>query len=316
VHPNRRLAIPGIAILVATILPAAGGLAPRSLARFSDGAAPTVSVGTDTLDPPTALAATGGLTAALSWIATVDTYASGYDVLRGTVSGGPYSVVASVSPRTVVTTSDTPATSGTYYYVLRSVFQSWTSILSNQASAVISSGSTGFKPCSGAGADNAPDTGGDNNGYESTPANACAVDGAVAGDINTGTNTATTCTDAGKDRHRWWNFGLGVPVAASAILGIQVQLTVAKGNNGSNAWVCVQLSPDGGTTWTTPKQTAALTTTSTAYTLGATNDTWGRAWIGSELSNANFRIRLIDVTDKANQDVTLDGLAAQVTYTP
>ncbi len=315
---SRRLAVPAVAILLAPILVAAGGLAPVSLARFTDAAALTLSVATDTLDPPTGLAATGGTSAALSWTATADAYATGYDVLRGTVSGGPYSVVGSVSPRTVVATTDAPTTSGTYYYVLRSVFQSWTSVVSNQASATVTPGpiSSGYKPCSGGVADNAADTGGDNNGYETNPASACAADGAVATDSNSGTTTATTCTDAGKDRHRWWSFGLGVPLTASAIVGIQVQLTVAKGNNGSNAWLCVQLSPDGGTTWTAAKQTAAITTTSTAYTLGAANDTWGRTWTGAELSNASFRVRVIDITDKANQDLKLDALAVQATYTP
>jgi hypothetical protein len=40
------------------------------------------------------------------------------------------------------------------------------------------------------------------------------------------------------------------------------------------------------------------------------------AWLGSEFSNANFRVRIIDVSDRTTKDVRLDGLAVQVTYTP
>ncbi|HEY8801282.1 MAG TPA: hypothetical protein VIM20_11845, partial [Candidatus Limnocylindrales bacterium] len=54
----------------------------------------------------------------------------------------------------------------------------------------------------------------------------------------------------------------------------------------------------------------------TTYTLGATNDNWGRTWLGSELSNANFRVRVIDVTSQPNKSFLLQYLAVQVTYTP
>ena len=311
----RRIVATLLAVTLAPIVAAAGNMAPTSLARLTDAATTTAAVGTDTLDPPTSLGATGGSSVALSWTATVDTYASGYDVLRGTASGGPYSVVNSVSPRTTTSTSDVPSVAGTYYYVLRSVFQSWTSVNSNQASAAFTlTGATGFHLCTAA--SNVADTGGDGNGFETTPGNACAADAALATDTNTGTNTSTSCTDAGKDRHRWWDFGLGVPAVVSSIQGIEVQLVALKGNNGSNAQICAQLSWDGGTTWTAAQASAALTTTSATYVLGGPADTWGRSWSGSNFSNANFRVRLIDVTDKSNQDVRLDSLAVQVTYTP
>jgi hypothetical protein len=311
----RRVAATVLAAILAPVLGAATGLAEPSLARLTDAATVSASVSADTLDPPTSLAATGGSSVGLSWTATVDAYASGYAVLRGTASGGPYSQVGSVSPRTATSTTDAPAASGTYFYVLRSVFQNWTSANSNQASASVTvGGSTGYHFCTAA--SNAADTGGDGNGYETTPANACATDGVVANDINTGTNTATSCTDAGKDRHRWWDFGLGVPAIVSSIQGIEVQLVGYKGNNGSNAQICAQLSWDGGTTWTTTQATPQLGLTAAPFVLGSPADTWGRTWTGANFSNANFRVRLIDVTDKANQDIRLDSLAVQVTYTP
>ena len=92
---------------------------------------------TETLDPPTSLTATAVLflTVNLSWVATVDTRATGYQVFRGTVNGGPYTQIGTVTSRTTTTYQDLPLVPGTYYYVLKTYFGSWTSVNSNQASA-------------------------------------------------------------------------------------------------------------------------------------------------------------------------------------
>lgn len=128
---SRRRAAAGLAALA--IL--GGRMVGDSLARFSDAA----SVGgntltTDTLAPPTSLATRGGGTIVLNWTATTDTYASGYNVLRGTAPGGPYSRIAQVTPRTTTTYTDIPSP-GTFYYVVRSFFQNWESVNGNEASA-------------------------------------------------------------------------------------------------------------------------------------------------------------------------------------
>ena len=287
-----------------------------SVARLTDSATTTQSITTDTLDPPTSLSATGGLTAALAWTATVDTYATGYKVARATVSGGPYSVVSTVTPRTIVSTTDAPTASGTYYYVLQSYFQSWTSANSNQTSAVVTLAqtATGFKSCTAA--SNAADTGGDGNGYETTPGNGCVVDAAVATDANSGTNTTIACANAGKDRHRYWDYNLGVPASVLVVAGIQVRANIGENNTTGTTQICAELSWDGGTTWTAPKSVALTATAITAYTLGATNDTWGRTWLGSEFANGSFRVRITDVTNQTTKSFRLDGLAVQVTYTP
>jgi hypothetical protein len=310
---RRRFGVAAVTVLVPVLLASTTAV---SLARLTDMAASTKAISTDTLDPPTTLAATGGATASLTWTATTDTYATGYDLQRATVSGGPYSVVAAIAPRTIVATTNAPGSSGIYYYVLRSVFQSWTSVNSNQVSATITlvSTATGFKTCTTT--SNAADTGGDGDGYESLPTNACVTDGAVATDASTGTNTNLVCTDAGKDRHRFWDFGLGVPASVSAVGGIQLRADVGLNNNAGTSQLCAQLSWDGGTTWTAAKSIAVTSVGVTTYNLGATNDTWGRSWLGSELSNANFRVRLIDMSDRTTKDFRLDGLAVQVMYTP
>jgi hypothetical protein len=91
---------------------------------------------TETLDPPTSLNATAtpGLVVDLTWTATVDLRATGYHVLRGTADGGPYTQIATIASRTTTSYQDLPLVPGTYYYVVRTSFASWTSVNSNQRS--------------------------------------------------------------------------------------------------------------------------------------------------------------------------------------
>jgi hypothetical protein len=76
----------------------------------------------------------------------------------------------------------------------------------------------------------------------------------------------------------------------------------------------VQLSWNGGTSWTTAKTTSTLTTSEATYILGSATDTWGRTWTSDNLSNANFRVRVIDVASSTARDFSLDWVAVQVTY--
>lgn len=104
---------------------------------FSNG---SNTFSTDTLDPPTGLAAAPGPGAPkikLNWTVTVDSYASGYRVFRSTTSGGPYTQIKELTPATEIKYTDNTVTTGTtYYYVLRSFYQNWESVNSNEASAL------------------------------------------------------------------------------------------------------------------------------------------------------------------------------------
>ena len=156
---------------------------------------------------------------------------------------------------------------------------------------------------------------GDNNGYQTSPANAYANDSSVATDINSGTNTNTSCTNSGKDKHRYYNYNLNIP-ATAVIKGIQVRLDARADATGGSPKICVQFSWNGGTTWTTAKSTTTLGTTEATYTLGSVSDTWGRTWTPGNFSNANFRIRVIDVASNTSRDFFLDYVAVNVTYQP
>jgi hypothetical protein len=156
---------------------------------------------------------------------------------------------------------------------------------------------------------------GDNNGYQTSPANAYANDSLVAVDTNSGTNTSTSCTNNGKDKQRYYNYNLKIP-AAAVIKGIQVRLDASVDATSGSPKICVQLSWDGGTTWTTAKSTTNLSTTEATYTLGSISDVWGRSWTSNDFSNANFRIRVIDVASNTSRDFFLDYVAVNVTYQP
>jgi len=158
--------------------------------------------------------------------------------------------------------------------------------------------------------------GGDGNGYEGNPTNAFAADGLFATDTLSGSGSGSmSCTDASRDKQDYFNYGFSIPSGAT-INGITVRLD-AKVDQPSNETpaICVQLSSDGGATWTTTKQTPTLTSTSATYLLGSATDLWGRTWTDTNFSNANFRIRLIDVAFSSNRTFSLDWAAVDVTYT-
>ena len=78
----------------------------------------------------------------------------------------------------------------------------------------------------------------------------------------------------------------------------------------------VELSWNGGTTWTSAKTDATESTTEQSTTLGGSADTWGRSWLVSELSNTNFRVRVTSTSDDTARDFFLDWVPVQVTYGP
>jgi len=161
---------------------------------------------------------------------------------------------------------------------------------------------------------NAAASGGDGNGFEVNPADAHTDGGAFAVDNNSGTGNQTSCTHAKKDKHIFHDYNF--TFSASAINGIEVQLD-AKVDSTSNApKMCVQLSWDGGTTWTTAKQTPNLTKSEVTYTLGGPADTWGRAWSASDFGNTSFRVRIINTASSTARDFSLDWVAVNVYYQP
>jgi len=155
---------------------------------------------------------------------------------------------------------------------------------------------------------NAADTGGSGNGFESSPQNA----------YTDGSGNATNLNGPG-DRHRYYNYNTSIN-SSCAIKGIQVRLDWwLDSTTGTNS-MSVGLSWNGGTSWTAAKTDPQESTSQHTATLGGATDTWGRTWTVSELSNANFRVRLTSncsgSTSCPNRDFYLDWVPVRVYYGP
>jgi hypothetical protein len=314
------VALLALAVVVGGLAPVAGPAAGAStLARFTDATAATGSFEADRLAPPTGVAASGGASVALTWTATVDAYASGYQLLRSATSGSGHAPVATITPATATTAGDAPGT-GTWYYLLRSEYQAWLSVPSAEVSAVVGAPiTTALAACTSHAADTSG--AGDDDGYQGNPARGCVADDLDATDTDSGTGGTQSCgtgaiPDARKDRHRFWGFAHGVPATSTVIEGITVRADVGMNNNGGNSAICAQLSWDGGTTWTTIQSLAASGLAEATYTFGGVADTWGRVWTAAELSATTLRVRLINASSQSNKRFDLDHVAVSVTYRP
>lgn len=154
---------------------------------------------------------------------------------------------------------------------------------------------------------NAADTGGDNNGFESSPQNA----------YTDGSGYATNENGPG-DRHRFYNYSTSIK-SSCAIKGIEVRLDWWVSTTFDTNGMSVELSWDGGMSWTSAKTDSQESSSEHVAVLGGPADTWGHSWTVSELSNANFRVRLTcncSGTWCYLRDFYLDWVAVSVYYTP
>ena len=294
-------------ILVAGLV----GSVPVTLARFGDSAISGASFATGSLAPPTNLAGTGGASVALTWTPSTSTAAEGYQVLRSATSGSGYAVVGTVTPVGASGTVDSPG-GGTWYYVLRTYLQNWTSADSNETSVVVTGSATGFQAC----ASNAADTGGDNDGYELNGASGCVTDGTIARDAVVGhqyrqqllqrrqgpppllgvrarpaalgdLDRRHRAAAGGRDEQQRWHH----PDLRRAVLGCRGDLDGQQGDHADRH-------------------------RAHHLQLGVRHRHLGPRWTASELDPANLRVRLIDVSTQNTKTFRLDGVSVQVTYTP
>jgi hypothetical protein len=155
-------------------------------------------------------------------------------------------------------------------------------------------------------------SGGDGNGYETLRANLLgATNGSFASDVSSGSASGTTCTSAARDSEVTSGYAPGS--LGSSILGIRVQLVGKVSSSGSVPKFCVQVSSNGGGTWSAGKTTGALKTSATTFTLGSTTDLWGLSW-SSATFGSSFRIRIIDLANSTARTFYLDSVAVSVTY--
>lgn len=152
---------------------------------------------------------------------------------------------------------------------------------------------------------------GDNNGFQNSGGLACVDGGGNASDPNSGTGNQNSCTSGNKDRHNFWGFGADSGVTG-AVDGIVVTLDAWASGSG-NKLMCVQLSWNGGSSWTNAKTVVAGGSEQTLV-LGSGTDNWGRTWSASNLSNSNFRLRVTNVAGNTTSTFNLDAVGVDVYY--
>lgn len=134
------------------------------------------------------------------------------------------------------------------------------------------------------GADNntefkSPSTTGEDHNQWSSASNAFSSDNSRATESSTG------------QQQDYFDFDLGFPAGDFTIDGIEVTVEAQEGISGTSV-IEVELSHDGGTTYTSSSKQNSFTTTESVETYGGSTDTWGRTWAISEFSDTNFRLRV------------------------
>lgn len=157
--------------------------------------------------------------------------------------------------------------------------------------------------------------GGDGNGFEIDPTAVFADDGVFAQDINSGSGSSTSCTSPQRDTHNFQDFGFSIPAGAT-INGIQVRLNGLVDATIGAPKACVQLSWDGGLSWSAARSVQFRNTNENTFTLGNATFLWGRSWNANDFSNGNFRVRVINVSSDTLRDFYLDWVGVQVYYQP
>ena len=144
-----------------------------------------------------------------------------------------------------------------------------------------------------------------NTGNFSNPTNAYADGGGAA---------SVSVSSGSTQRHQFYNYNISIPTTAT-IQGIEVRLDWWVNSTAGSGNLSAQLSWNNGSNWTSSKQDTTLSTSERTVILGGPGDTWGRTWTVSQLSNANFRVR-VSAYNGASSSKTfyLDWVPVRVTY--
>lgn len=110
----------------------------RTAGLFTEAEPNANAFSTDTLQPATGLNAVpnGADQIDLTWTASASPYAEGYNVYRSVVDGCCHGLIGFVAGGGTTSYPDPGLPPGTtFYYVIETVYQNWSSASSNQASA-------------------------------------------------------------------------------------------------------------------------------------------------------------------------------------
>jgi len=131
---------------------------------------------------------------------------------------------------------------------------------------------------------------------------------------NAYSNNNSNARDDPGDVQRYCGYGFTIPADAT-IDGIVVELEDAHYINqpGTDIGaIAVELSWNGGTSWTSTGTSQSLTSSEVDYFLGGSSNLWGHAWTVSEI-NSNLCVRLT-APNTNNRQVELDWLPVTVYF--
>lgn len=115
--------------------------------------------------------------------------------------------------------------------------------------------------------------------------------------------------DASGDLVNYANFNLAIPAGAS-VTGIEV---ILEGNRSNDRDLQVSLSANGGSSFTTAELVPDFSGSDATRTVGGKFFDWGRTWLSSDFSNANFRVQC-RVPSAATGSLNLDHVQVRVYY--
>ncbi|HLF26112.1 MAG TPA: hypothetical protein VJG32_07240, partial [Anaerolineae bacterium] len=243
---------------------------------------------------------------------TIGTGGSPTPTPTNTATPTPTTTGTNTSTPTATTTSTVTATPTPTHTATATATATATSTATNTptATATQAAGNTGWiNP--GA---QAAQSGGDGNGFQTSPTNAFTDNATFASDINSGANTNTNCANSGKDRHAFYSYSISLPPGVT-VTGIEVRLDARADSTSGSPRMCVALSWNNGSSWTTAKTTGTLATTERSDVLGSSTDTWGRAWSANELTSATLRVRVTNIASSTARDFYLDWIPVRIHYT-
>jgi len=116
------------------------------------------------------------------------------------------------------------------------------------------------------------------------------------------------------DTHVYYGYRFSIPAEAE-ILGIEVRLDAWRWPAGVPfyAYLRVQLSGDGGRSWTSAYTAGPLAGYEQTFILGGPTDLWGRTWQPGNFQPQLFVVRLEAVAPRG-REVRLDWVAVRVHY--
>jgi hypothetical protein len=106
--------------------------------------------------------------------------------------------------------------------------------------------------------------------------------------------------------------GFGISLTGRTIKGIEVTVEGLNSSASNDSRCLVELSWDGGTSWSSQLSTMEFDTVDNSFKVGATLTSWGHTFTTAELSDTNFRVRITPVNSTSTNDMSIDYVGVKI----